>query len=182
MAKYDPLKEWLLSQNDSVSCPFSRIEELVGPLPASARVHRAWWGNNRSHVQARAWLDAGFSVASVKSDVELVIFRRTPRDRTMQPSPSKRRRASKPGASGAPFRTDLEKLAAMRDEDIDLSDNPEADDEWFAKAEFRPGKVPPLPVPLDAHVLAWFMMREQEGLELAARILTDYVERQEQSG
>jgi hypothetical protein len=42
---------------------FSEIEDLVGSLPPSAHTWRAWWANDRSHVEARdGWLAAGWQV------------------------------------------------------------------------------------------------------------------------
>ncbi len=63
---YDPLFRHLetLRRDHSaeVILQFKTIERLIGrPLPASARKYSAWWGNNRvCHVQAAAWMDAGF--------------------------------------------------------------------------------------------------------------------------
>ena len=46
---------------------FAEFESfLKEPLPKSARVHRAWWGNDfTGHVQASAWLAVGWRVSSV---------------------------------------------------------------------------------------------------------------------
>jgi uncharacterized protein (DUF4415 family) len=53
----------------------------------------------------------------------------------------------------------LEKLAAMSDEDIDLSDMPEITDEQWARA-FRPGLGRPIKQPvtirLDTDIVNWF--------------------------
>jgi hypothetical protein len=77
MAKYDRLSEWLAEQHGAyIECTFAGLYELVGSLPPSARAHRAWWANDRSHVQARAWLDAGFHVEKVNITAEQVSFRR----------------------------------------------------------------------------------------------------------
>jgi hypothetical protein len=58
---------------------FAEIEELLGEeLPDSARQHRAWWGNDYStHVQATAWLSAGWLVDGVDMNKEEVAFRQT---------------------------------------------------------------------------------------------------------
>ena len=61
MAKYDPLRDYLIAQPDEVQLAFGDIEKLVGPLPESARTHRAWWAND-SKVEALAWHAAGFRV------------------------------------------------------------------------------------------------------------------------
>ncbi|MFZ1662881.1 MAG: hypothetical protein WAT77_13060 [Paracoccaceae bacterium] len=45
----------------SITLTFAEIEELIGTqLPASARTHVAVWWANGGHVQASAWIDAGF--------------------------------------------------------------------------------------------------------------------------
>jgi uncharacterized protein (DUF4415 family) len=61
-------------------------------------------------------------------------------------------------------RTDWERLDALRDEDIDLSDTPEITPEMFAKAIVRRGlkPVPPkaqITLRLDSDVLDWFKMQ-----------------------
>jgi uncharacterized protein (DUF4415 family) len=61
-------------------------------------------------------------------------------------------------------KTDWKRLDAMRDEDIDFSDNPEWTPEMFAKAVVRIGFKPVLPkaqitLRLDADVLQWFRER-----------------------
>lgn len=74
---------------------------------------------------------------------------------------------------------DLERLRAMRDEDIDFSDIPEITD-WsgFHRADFyRPVKQP-VTLRLDADVVAWFKARasENEGYQTTInRVLRDYV-------
>jgi Holliday junction resolvase-like predicted endonuclease len=78
MVKYDPLRDFLAGraeQQDHVTMDFSEIEGLVGPLPESAREHRAWWGND-SKVQAQAWRAAGWHVESVRQDSGRVVFAR----------------------------------------------------------------------------------------------------------
>ena len=57
--------------------------------------------------------------------------------------------------------TNWTRLDAMRDKDIDLSDNPELTPEMFAKAVVRHGLKPvpnksQLTLRLDSDVLAWF--------------------------
>jgi hypothetical protein len=75
--KYHPLGEHLAGRSDSkVRMTFAEVEELVGRLPDSAHLHRAWWGNNGSNVEARAWLDAGWHVVSVNQTAGEVVFAR----------------------------------------------------------------------------------------------------------
>ncbi|MBN2116535.1 MAG: BrnA antitoxin family protein [Anaerolineales bacterium] len=57
-------------------------------------------------------------------------------------------------------RTDFERLAKMRDEDIDLSDAPEITPEMFAKAIVRRGLKPrtkkQVTLRIDSDVLEWY--------------------------
>lgn len=80
-AKYVPLARYLLNAGPSkrnVTMGFSEIEKLIGAtLPNSARRHRAWWGNDTSsHVQASAWLSAGWRVVVLDFPKESVTFER----------------------------------------------------------------------------------------------------------
>ncbi len=81
MPKYEPLGEFLRRQADekyTIHMSFRRLEEIIGePLPASAR-RREWWGNETAgtHVQAHAWLNAGWSLDKVDLDRGVVTFRR----------------------------------------------------------------------------------------------------------
>lgn len=77
MPKYDPLRQLLASRGeDRIRLPFTEIAEVVGGLPPSATAHRAWWANDETHVQARAWLDAGLAVETVDVDAQEVEFSR----------------------------------------------------------------------------------------------------------
>ncbi|MFG0251481.1 MAG: hypothetical protein ACF8NJ_01245 [Phycisphaerales bacterium JB038] len=79
MAKYDPLRDHLyLSGKARLTLSFSDIESLVGHLPQSASDHQAWWANDQSgpHVQAHAWMAAGYRVASVDQHAGFVTFER----------------------------------------------------------------------------------------------------------
>lgn len=60
-SRYDSLTTFLLSQSaDVVDIPMSRLDAIVGGLPASARKHAAWWANGpKSHAHAAAWGRAG---------------------------------------------------------------------------------------------------------------------------
>ena len=77
MSKYGPLNRHLAScPEPALTVTFSELDDLVGGLPASARQHRAWWSNERDggHVQAHAWLDAGWRVDDVNLTAERVGF------------------------------------------------------------------------------------------------------------
>lgn len=54
-------------------------------------------------------------------------------------------------------RTDWAKLESMTDEEIDYSDIPPLDDEFFAEGELRLPKAKPLiSIRMDPEVLSWF--------------------------
>ena len=77
--KYKGLTMYLReSQVPIVALTFSTIESLLGfPLPASARNgEHSWWGNDRSHSQAAAWMSAGYRVAFKDVEKGLVRFER----------------------------------------------------------------------------------------------------------
>jgi hypothetical protein len=80
MSKYDPLKRRLMVSGTGVlEMTFAEIAELVGGLPRSAFEHRAWWSNELGgrHVQAHAWLNAGFGTEGVDLARQRVWFRET---------------------------------------------------------------------------------------------------------
>jgi len=65
MGKYDPLRDYLRGQSAlDFTLSFREIERIVGTLPTGA-LRPQWWANevspNTSHVQRRAWGDAGYS-------------------------------------------------------------------------------------------------------------------------
>ena len=66
-----PLREWRTT--------FREIESIIGfDLPASARIHRPWWANQRGsngHSQALAWSVAGWETAEVDMDAETLLLR-----------------------------------------------------------------------------------------------------------
>ena len=78
MAKYQPLVDYLSAhRGDVCSLSFLDIERIIGcALPASARKHPSWWGNDRTHTQARAWMQAGFGAEPSARRIEPVVFRR----------------------------------------------------------------------------------------------------------
>ena len=74
--KYTRLCEFLrASAQNQVSLTFARIEQLVGPLPKSASMHRAWWANHEGNAQAKGWLPARY-FAEVDIAHRAVVFRR----------------------------------------------------------------------------------------------------------
>lgn len=78
MGKYDPLREYLARQPHSpVVLSFERIEGIIAAeLPPSAHLHRAFWGNDRTHVHAAAWLGAGWKVQGVDLTRKIITFTR----------------------------------------------------------------------------------------------------------
>lgn len=77
MGKYDPLRRYLeRHRHEDLTLSFEELEQLVGQLPPSAHQHRAWWANTRSHPNAVAWLDAGWSLTDVDLVARRVHFRR----------------------------------------------------------------------------------------------------------
>ena len=76
--KYVPLADHLGRQSGPRhTMSFAEIEDLVGILPPSAPSWRAWWANDRAHVEAKdGWLAAGWEVESVDQPRETVTFRR----------------------------------------------------------------------------------------------------------
>lgn len=78
MAKYDELGRVLRDRvGVRVEMTFDEIIAWVpGGLPTSSYRHTAWWSNEKDgqHVQARAWIDAGWSVERVDLRGRRVFF------------------------------------------------------------------------------------------------------------
>ncbi len=66
MNKYNPLETFFANNKfESVKLTLSEIEKIIGDsLPLSASKHSAWWANDTTHVQAQAWLNAGWKVGN----------------------------------------------------------------------------------------------------------------------
>lgn len=75
MKKYKSLYDYLKEQDTpAVMMTFEEIEELIyGKLPKSAFVYRQWWANG-GHIQADAWMDAGYLVKKVDFKGKTVVF------------------------------------------------------------------------------------------------------------
>ena len=82
-SKYTPLEHFLRGlpiNQQEVTMSFEQIERILNDkLPQSATQHRAWWSNETegSHVEAHAWLDAGWKMDSVDQHQQWVRFLRT---------------------------------------------------------------------------------------------------------
>ena len=78
MTRYTPLEEYLKERSEArISVRFADIEKIIGrSLPPSAREYPIWWNNNSasSHVQARAWLNAGYHTEDVDIASEKLTF------------------------------------------------------------------------------------------------------------
>ena len=77
--KYEPLRRYLESETGPlVELTFGQVERIIGaPLPRSARIHPAWWSNNATgHVNAKAWLEAGFKAERVDLGAQRLTFRK----------------------------------------------------------------------------------------------------------
>jgi hypothetical protein len=99
MSKYHILNRFFEAQAGGfLRMTFDEVEKAAGfALPASARLHQAWWANDRArHVQAKAWLDAGFETEQVDMRAGRLVFRRLPAERV---SP-----LGKPGGMSDPAR------------------------------------------------------------------------------
>jgi len=74
-SRYTPLRNYLAALGGTdLQMTFADIEKLVGPLPESARLHRAWWSN--SSATSPAWRDAGWRLQSVDQAARRVTFTR----------------------------------------------------------------------------------------------------------
>ena len=74
--KYRPLSEAILAKSGSkVVFSFSEIEDVLGfMLPASARNHRAFWANTKTHSIASSWMSVGYETMDVDIENEKVTF------------------------------------------------------------------------------------------------------------
>jgi len=77
------------------------------------------------------------------------------------------------------IKSDLAKLDAMTDEDIDYTDIPDMGDaeELWAKAFVKKAGEPFLPlIMIDPEVMAWFMSQGEEAQVRINAVLRDYME------
>ena len=76
-ASWNSLPNNLKSEADSVTFSWDELEKIVGKLPNSASVHRAWWSGDRPHVQI--WKSEGFEISNVRLGSQVTFVRRGPR-------------------------------------------------------------------------------------------------------
>ncbi|WP_252179525.1 BrnA antitoxin family protein [Endozoicomonas sp. 4G] len=75
--------------------------------------------------------------------------------------------------------TNWERLEAMSDDEIDTSDIPELDDEFFNQAELRLPVKKPITIRLDSDVLEWFKSQGQGYQTRINNLLRQYMEAQQ---
>ena len=75
--------------------------------------------------------------------------------------------------------TDWDRLASMKDEDIDTSDTPELNDTFFNEAELRVPVKKPVTIRLDSDVLEWFKSQGQGYQTRINSLLRKYMEAQQ---
>ena len=97
-SKYQPLGDFLAARETSPwRATFTEIEAILGGgLRRSARRHTAWWANDRTHPQARAWMDAGWEKTGVNIGEETVEFHRI--SSAAPPTPRTAHRRSSPAS------------------------------------------------------------------------------------
>ena len=76
-------------------------------------------------------------------------------------------------------RTDWEKIKAMKDSDIDFSDAPELDDEFFTEAKLWPGKKKQITIRLDPDVIDFFKTKGRGYQSSINAALRRYMEAQQ---
>ena len=97
-------REWRGSFND--------VEQVLGaPLPKTARSGVAWWANDETKAQAKAWLAAGWQVMDVDPKAGTVTVLKTEAAK-----PARRKAAPKEAAprKAAPDNAALEKAAPAK--------------------------------------------------------------------
>lgn len=73
-------------------------------------------------------------------------------------------------------RTDWDRIKAMKDEDIDFSDNPKLGEDFFKEAVFWHGNKQQVTLRIDQDVLAFFKERGKGYQKLINAILRKYME------
>lgn len=79
---YQPLQDYLQTRahtDREVSLSLDQIESIIGaPLPKSAYNYRQWWENQAdvsTRPQAKAWIQAGYTVESVQDSSTITAVR-----------------------------------------------------------------------------------------------------------
>lgn len=73
---YSPFTNFIKSQkNDSISCTFKQIEQILGKsMPNSAYKHLAWWSNSPTHPLMKEVLGVGWMSKKPDLDKKMVSF------------------------------------------------------------------------------------------------------------
>ena len=76
--RYTPLADYLKRRTGrTIRLSFDEIEKIIGgPLPQSARDHRAWWANDKFHSQGKAWMGAGWFAEGLDLQGQTIAFSR----------------------------------------------------------------------------------------------------------
>ena len=69
----------------------------------------------------------------------------------------------------------LNEISAIRDEDIDYSDIPELDDDWFEKATLIMPQTKPVSVKVDNDVVEWYRSHDRNYQARINAILRAYM-------
>ena len=80
---------------------------------------------------------------------------------------------------GKQSRTDWAKVKVMKDRDIDFSDVPELDDDFFAEAKLWPGKKKQITIRLDPDVVDFFKTKGRGYQSSINATLRRYMEAQQ---
>jgi len=100
MSKYRALADFFQAQTaDELPVSFKEVEDIIGaPLPSSAYRYPAWWANDSSsHVQAQAWLAAGYEAKDVDIAAKKLVFKRVRLSRSPHPGVGEPQHAFKHG-------------------------------------------------------------------------------------
>jgi hypothetical protein len=102
VSRYEPLRLFLVNQpadRGEVRLTFGELEQIVGPLPSSARELRPWWAN-RTQGQSVSWQSAGWVVDTVNLTAERVVFiRGEAQRRSLSAAPGRRPQSVEPRGS-----------------------------------------------------------------------------------
>jgi uncharacterized protein (DUF4415 family) len=82
-------------------------------------------------------------------------------------------------ASRKRSKTDWQRIETMKDQDIDVSENPELDEQFFEEAIWWPGPKRQITLRLDPDVLAFFRKRGRGYQTAINAVLRKYVEARE---
>jgi hypothetical protein len=115
MSKYAALSHFFFAQiADELPMSFHQVEDIIGTkLPSSAYRYPAWWANDlASHVQAQAWLHAGYETRNVDIVAKKLVFKRVSGPRSSHAGMSEPQHAFKQGAD--PMTTSHPMIGALK--------------------------------------------------------------------